>query len=324
MHADPAWEWDNPRTDLALEAHGYYSRRTGGIPGVDVSQEKQGEVSVSRVRVLTPEAGQTIGKPPGNYITIEAGGLRNRSGTLREQVARTLAAKLAPLLDLQDESHVLVVGLGNARATPDALGPKVVETLTVTRHLADYVPRDLRGGLRPLSALAPGVLGTTGIETVEIIEGVTARVRPDVIIAVDALASRSIERILTTIQIADTGLNPGGGVGNQRRPVNRDTLGIPVIAIGVPTVVHAVTIAMDTIELLTQRLRTSHPFYSYLDRFDGSEKHNLVQEVLTPYVGDLMVTPKEIDMLVDDLAQVIAGGINAACHPRVADQERLI
>lgn len=324
MPAGQRWDLDNPRTDLALEAHGYYSRRTGGIPGVDVRQEKQGEVSISRVRVLTPEAGQAIGKPPGNYITIEARGLRQRSETLKEQVARSVAAELGPLLNLGDDSHVLVVGLGNARATPDALGPKVVEELMVTRHLPDYVPEDLRGGLRPVSALAPGVLGTTGIETVEIIEGVAARVRPDVIVAIDALASRSIERILTTIQIADTGLNPGGGVGNRRRPLNRETLGIPVIAIGVPTVVHAVTIALDTIELLVQRLRTSHPFYSYLDRLDGNEKHDLVQEVLAPYVGDLMVTPKEIDMLVDDLAQVLAGGINAACHPRLAGQDRLV
>lgn len=319
-------EYEEPgmvRTDLALEAHQAVAG-TEGLPGVRVREERLGDVAVSRVNVLTEEAGARMGKPPGRYVTIEARGLRQRNIALQEQVARTLAKELEVLLPPGDDVEVLVVGLGNWQATPDAIGPKVVEDLLVTRHLPDYVPADLRGGLRSLAAVAPGVLGITGIETVEIVEGIVSRVKPDVVVAVDALASRSIERILTTIQIADTGINPGSGVGNHRKGINERTLGVPVVAIGVPTVVHAVTVAHDTIELLIRHLRARHPFYSYLDRLDRGDKLRLIQEALTPYVGDLMVTPKEIDMLVEDLSHLIASGINAAVHPRVRERDALL
>ena len=149
------------------------------------------------------------------------------------------------------------------------------------------------------------------------------RVGPDVVVAVDALAARSIARILTTVQLSDAGINTGSGVGNHRRALTRESLGIPVIAVGVLTVVHAFTIAMDAVDLLVQRLRATHPFYSYLDRLEGTQKHQVIQEVLHPFVGDLMVTPKEIDLLVDDLAEVVAAGINAAVHPRVRAQPSL-
>lgn len=317
MPEQPANDW---RTDLAVEAHANARGSLDRLPGVDVREERQGGVLISRVDVLTEDAAARMGKPIGRYVTIEAREIRQRGTDLQEQVARALAAELAPLLKMTEETQVFVVGLGNQFATPDALGPKVVEEVMVTRHLPDFVPANLRGGLRSLCALAPGVLGLTGMETVEIVEGVVSRIKPDVVIAIDALASRSIERILTTIQLSDTGIQPGSGVGNRRKGINRETLGVPVIAIGVPTVVHAFTIAMDTMDLLIQRLRTTHPFYSYLDRLEGTEKHRMIQEVLSPAVGDLMVTPKEIDALVDDLAKVISGGVNAAVHPRIAAQ----
>ncbi len=331
MDGEPATPEDAPlglyRTDLAVEAHQAARGGMAVIPGVDTREERRGGVVISRVTILTEEAAVRMGKPPGRYITIEARALRQRDTTVQEQVARTLANELQALLPGADDAQVLVVGLGNWQATPDAIGPKVVRDLLITRHLPDYVPADLRGGLRSLAAVAPGVLGLTGIETVEIVEGIVSRIRPDVVVAVDALASRSVERIMTTIQIADTGINPGSGVGNHRKGINAETLGVPVIAIGVPTVVHAVTIAQDTIDLLIRRLRAEHPFYSYLDRLDGGDKHRLIREVLSPYVGDLMVTPKEIDVLVEDLSHLIATGINAAVHPRVrqrAEQGSLI
>lgn len=314
-------EFRHPRTDLALESHQYARGTLRHVPGVDVQEERRGEIVLSRVIVQDEEGARAMGKPPGHYITIESRTLRQRSRALQEEVSGMLADELRALLPAPDAS-IFVVGLGNWKATPDALGPKVVEHVTVTRHLPDYVPADLRGGLGSLCAVAPGVLGITGIETVEIIEGITSRIRPDAVVAVDALASRSMERILTTIQVSDTGINPGSGVGNHRKGINQETLGVPVIAIGVPTMVHAFTIAMDTVDLLIQRLRATHPFYSYLDRLEGGEKNRLIQEVLSPYVGDLMVTPKEIDMMVDDLAGIIADGIDAAIHPRIAQQRK--
>lgn len=314
-------ELNHPRTDLALETHQYARGTLRHIPGVDVQEERRGDIVLSRVIVQDEEGARVMGKPPGRYVTIEARTLRQRSQALQEEVGGILAEEVRSMLPAPDAS-IFVVGLGNWKATPDALGPKVVERVTITRHLPDYVPADLRGGLGSLCAVAPGVLGITGIETVEIIEGITSRIRPDAVIAVDALASRSMERVLTTIQVSDTGINPGSGVGNHRKGINRETLGVPVVAIGVPTMVHAFTIAMDTVDLLIQRLRTSHPFYSYLDRLESGEKQRLIQEVLSPYVGDLMVTPKEIDIMVDDLARVIAEGIDAAVHPRIAQQRK--
>lgn len=314
-------EIKHPRTDLALETHQYARGTLRRLPGVDVQEERRGEIVLSRVIVEDEEGARTMGKPPGRYVTIEARTLRQRSQALQEAVGATLAEEIRALLPAPD-AGIFVVGLGNWKATPDALGPKVVEKVTVTRHLPDYVPADLRGGLGSLCAVAPGVLGITGIETVEIVEGITSRIRPGAVIAVDALASRSIERILTTIQVSDTGINPGSGVGNHQKGINQETLGVPVIAVGVPTMVHAFTIAMDTVDLLIERLRTTHPFYSYLDRIEGGEKHGLIRDVLSPYVGDLMVTPKEIDVMVDDLAGVIAHGIDAAVHPQMATQRK--
>jgi spore protease len=217
------------------------------------------------------------------------------------------------------------VGLGNWNATPDALGPRVVENLLVTRHLGKQVPANLAGSLRPVAAIAPGVLGLTGIETGDVIRGIVDRIRPDAVIAVDALATRSIDRILRTVQIADTGIRPGSGVGNRRAGIDRDTLGVPVVAVGVPTVVSAATIAGDAIELLAQRLEEASPSAAdALRDLLGDDRHDVISEVLAPAVGDLMVTPKEIDILIDDMARIVSAGINAALHPQVAAQDLLL
>lgn len=305
-------------TDLAVEAVGPPER----IPGVAVEEDRRGPLQISRVRIESEEAELRVGKRRGRYITLEAPGLRRRNAALQEDTARALADELRSFLPDDPEAEILVVGLGNWNATPDALGPRVVGDLLITRHLREQVPEDLRGGLRSLCAVAPGVLGTTGIETGEIIRAIVDRIHPDAMIAVDALASRSIDRIAATIQLADTGIHPGSGVGNDRGDLSSETLGVPVVAIGVPTVVHAFTIASDTVDLLIQRIPRRTEFAG-LRAMGGEEKRRLIAEVLTPSVGDLMVTPKEIDVLIEDMSRIIAAGINAAVHPKTARQPTL-
>jgi len=305
------------RTDLAIES--VRSRPEDHSSGVEVDEEHAEGVEITRVHVTNADGERLIGKPQGYYITLDAPDLRRRNTEVQERVAGLLARQLRQLLRLREDSKVFVVGLGNWNATPDALGPKVVEDILVTRHLAAQVPENFAGEMRSVAALAPGVLGLTGIETGEIIRGIVDRIAPDVVIAVDALASRSIERILRTIQIADTGIHPGSGVGNHRVGIDRETLGVPVVAVGVPTVVHAATIAADTIELLAAKL-ASDTAYRGLAELAADDKRQMIAEVLAPAVGDLMVTPKEIDVLIEDMAKIIAAGINAAVHPKVAEQ----
>ena len=237
--------------------------------------------------------------------------------------------------NLGDEDTALVVGLGNWNATPDSLGPKVLENLMVTRHLLELSPPELRQGLRPVAALAPGVLGLTGIETGEIIMGVVSRIGAKAVICIDALASRSVDRLCSTIQISDTGINPGAGVGNRRLAINRETLGIPVIALGVPTVVHAVTIISDALNLWratdSERLTSA---CRVPDRSPGITRRNpapkanpsvdrrqLMSQVLDPYFGSMIVTPKEIDLLIDEVADVVTGALNIAFHEGVSYDE---
>jgi spore protease len=200
-----------------------------------------------------------------------------------------------------------------------------VEHLLVTRHIKEYIPDQIDEGVRSVCAVAPGVLGITGIETSEIIKGIVDRVKPDLVIAIDALASRKMERISTTIQLADTGINPGSGVGNNRKELSRESMGVPVIAIGVPTVVDAATMASDTIDMVVDSLingaQKGGEFYNMLKEMDKNEKYKLINEVITPSVGNLMVTPKEIDRLIDDIAIVVANGLNIALHPSIGPED---
>ncbi|GAE87445.1 endopeptidase spore protease Gpr [Acetivibrio straminisolvens JCM 21531] len=270
------------------------------------------------MKVTSPTGEAAIGKPMGNYITLEVPRLKENDQELYEETCKALAKELTRILNLRDDSTILVIGLGNWNVTPDALGPKAVSGLMVTRHLLEYVPEQVDKGVRPVCAVSPGVLGITGIETGEIVRGIVDRVRPDIVIAIDALASRKMERVNTTIQIADTGIAPGSGVGNKRMELSRETLGVPVIAIGVPTVVDAATMANDTIDLVIDNLikeaKDDAHFYNLLKNIDKNEKYQLIQEVLQPYVGNLVVTPKEIDDVVDRIAKVIANGLNIALH----------
>ncbi|MGB9866781.1 MAG: GPR endopeptidase [Bacillota bacterium] len=311
--------YNSSHTDLALEVREQLTYgRTGEIPGVAFSQRQQGRIKITEVEVFTPEGAKAMGKAMGKYITLEAPDLRSRDRTLAEEVSRVLTDELAKLTNLGPTSSVLVVGLGNWKATPDSLGPKVVSRLLVTRHLREYVPRELKGKLRSVSAMAPGVLGTTGIETKDIVEGVCMKLNPDLVLAVDALAARRVDRMLTTIQLSNAGIHPGSGVGNRRVGLNLWTLGRPVIAIGVPTVVSAVTIALDSIDALLDYAEQSGDKPSFLEGLSEDQKRQLIDYVLQPLGTNLMVTPKEIDVYIEDLSFIIAGAINATLHPGIS------
>lgn len=297
--------------DLALEAREVIRGETGQeIPGVRMDKETFDSATVTVVHIEDQTAQTIMGKPVGTYVTIEAPAIKYNNQQAHREVAEILAEQLKKLFSLPMESNVLVVGLGNWNATPDALGPRVVDKCLVTRHLYNYAPQELQGGMRPVSALAPGVLGLTGIETAEIIRGVVEKTRPALIIAIDSLAARSAERIATTLQIADTGINPGSGIGNKRAGINEETMGVRCIAIGVPTVTHAAVIAQDAIE-------------KYVQSTGGQlgDASQAIKNVLEPFGGNLTVTPKEIDTLIEDTAQIIAGSINMALHPGISPDD---
>ena len=309
----------NFRTDLAIETREAYKKATQmDIPGVEVTSDEKDDVKITRVKVVSEEGANEIGKPVGNYITLEVPKIEEDDPDVNEKIYKILAKELKSIIGDNKNDAVLVVGLGNSNVTPDALGPKVISYLEVTRHIIEFAPEYLTKPVRSVSAISPGVLGTTGIETSEIIRGVIDRVKPDLVIAIDALASRKLERISTTIQIADTGINPGSGVGNKRIPLSRETLGIPVIAIGVPTVVDAATMANDTIELMLENIQKmgsqNGVNYDKINDMEQDEKYNMIKQVLTPYVGDLVVTPKEIDAIIGNVSEVVAHGINYALH----------
>ena len=306
--------YSTPRTDLALEAKEMLNRRVReDIPGVRVETDDHDDITITRVDITTPQASDVMGKMPGKYITIEAPGLRYKNTPLQEQVMGLLATELANLAQLPKDATVLVVGLGNWNITPDALGPKAVEKVVVTRHLQGMLSPELTGGVRSVCAIAPGVLGITGMETAEIIAGIVDRIKPNAVICIDALAAASSHRVITTVQIADVGIHPGSGVGNKRFGLTQASLGVPVIAIGVPTVVHASTIAMDTIQEYAAFAR----YFKSMENISDKDRHVIVHQVLPEALGDLMVTPKEVDTLIADIARVIAGGINQAVHPHI-------
>ncbi|MFO7263139.1 MAG: GPR endopeptidase [Bacillaceae bacterium G1] len=347
------------QTDLALEARQLALDQDPVLEGVEVEEVKEAGVTITRIRVLNEQGAQRIGKQPGHYVTLEAPGLRTKDTALQQRLTGLLAAELEQFLNrlgIGRQDPVLVVGLGNWNVTPDALGPVVAGKILVTRHLFELMPERVEEGYRPVSAMSPGVLGITGIETSEIIYGVVEKTKPDLIIAVDALASRSLERVNTTIQIADTGIHPGSGVGNKRKPITKEALGVPVVAIGVPTVVDAVSIVSDTIDLLLAHLgrqwkssqqanrpssilrpegfewpdlarpytekdlpepKVREVLMGLLGGLSPAEKRQLIHEVLTPTGHNMVVTPKEVDTFIEDIGQLIAGGLNAALHEAV-------
>ena len=315
------------RTDLALEAHEMYrqSETKEHAPGVMVEEEELGKITVTRVRIENHQGQKALGKPIGTYVTLEIPSLIHKEQEIFERAISALAKEIEHLCSVDEDAPVLVVGLGNRMITADALGPKVVESLLVTRHMFELMPQEIKDGVRPVSALSPGVLGLTGIETSEIIKGVVEKVHPSLVIAIDALASRRLDRISTTIQIANTGITPGAGIGNVRKGLTEETLGVPVIAIGVPTVVDAATMASDTIDLVMDELMSQSgegsKIYALIKNLDREEKYELIQQALSSGLGNMVVTPKEVDEIIEDIAKIISNSINMALHKGITPED---
>ena len=307
-------------TDLAVEARDMAVERTGGeISGVSVNEEDKEVAKVSRIEVLNKAASKKIGKPPGDYITIESENLRQTNRQVHEKLSGILAEEINRLIDYPALTNnptkmptILVIGLGNWNATPDALGPQVVHHLLVTRHIYESAGADSRKGIRSVCALAPGVLGLTGIETAEIIKGVVDRVKPNLILAIDALAARESDRLASTLQISNTGIYPGSGVGKHRIGITKKDMGVPVIAMGMPTVINSVNIVNDTINEMSRNKNIS---LNISNRKEAQKQ--VIQNILQPFLKDMIVAPKGIDKLIRDTSRVIAGGINIALHPDV-------
>lgn len=310
------WE-KQPYTDLAVEAREMLTKRVDSdLSGITVEKSGDEDVLITRVLITNEQAAERMGKERGCYVTIEAQGLRYKDTMLQNKVMGKLANELAVLAKLDHKATVLIVGLGNWNVTPDALGPKAVEKVVVTRHLHELLSPELRTEINGVCAIAPGVLGVTGIETAEIVQGVVAKIKPDLVIVVDALAAAASTRIVTTIQLANTGIRPGSGLGNKRFAITQESLGVPVIAIGVPTVIHASTIVMDTIDSMQEQAAFARYFKSLSD-LNNSDRSVIVRQILPETLNDLMVTPKEVDTLISDMANIVAGGINQALHPTI-------
>ena len=284
------------RTDLALEAAQLWREGAGAAAeprGVECRQARREGWPVTTVRITDGEGARALGKPEGTYVTLELDGLARREEDAFGRAARAVAAELSALLDLGPGEPVLVVGLGNRGVTPDSIGPLAAGHTLVTRHLVDRVPEHF-GAFRPVAALAAGVLGATGVESGRLARAVVREIRPARVVCVDALAARGVERVCRTVQLADTGIVPGSGVGNAREALNADTLGVPVVAVGVPTVVDAATLARDLLAA---------------SGLAGAEEAELGE------AERLFVTPRDIDTQVRDLARVVGYGINLALHP---------
>ena len=311
----------NIRTDLALETRERFVSDHVEIPGVSVEEtyDEEREIRTTRVVVETENGAKMMGKPVGTYLTIEAPNMAVPDEDYHREISEKLADHMEELLH---ENHltgrdisVLVVGLGNRQVTPDALGPYVVDNLCVTRHIVREYGKYAMGMERAqlVSAIVPGVMGQTGMETLEIVKGVVTETKPDLVIAVDALAARNSRRLNRTIQIADTGIHPGSGVGNHRNGLTRETLGVPVIGIGVPTVVDAATIVTDTIENLIQAMETSETLKGVgevLKMYNNAEKYELVKELISPHLNGMFVTPKDEDEMVKQISYTISESLN--------------
>lgn len=309
----------NFRTDLALERRDIYQKanKLNQIDGVESTEEEINDnIKVSRVKIINSKGEEALGKPIGTYVTIDVKKLKMAGEEEIQKTSEVLTDELKKIVEMHvnNQEDILIVGLGNIYVTPDALGPKVINEIDVTRHIIKYLPQYVDEGTRPVSAISPGVLGTTGIETVEILKGIVENIHPKLLIVIDALASRSIERISSTIQISDTGIVPGAGVGNTREEISEKSLGIPVVAIGIPTVVELATLVSDGIDIFIDRLQEKAESNEYLNKLQQNDKYEEVKEALN--VGDynMIVTPKEIDDLIENMKDIVARGINFAVN----------
>lgn len=305
----------NFRTDMAVERNEIYKKQNSlaeGIDGIENANKIIKDIEISKVKITNENGANALGKPVGNYITLDVKEIKNADEERIEEIAEIMADELRNVIGehVSDTDDILVVGLGNRYVTPDALGPKVVPEIEVTRHILEYMPKIMPEDTRSVSAISPGVLGITGIETMEILNGIVQNIKPKMLIVIDALATRKLERISSSIQIADTGIVPGAGVNNARKEISINTLGIPVIAIGIPTVVDLATITNDCINIFIENLQQKAMSNSTLNELKEKDNYEEIKEALIPKDYNMIVTPKEIDKLIDNMSEIVAKGIN--------------
>ena len=307
----------NFRTDLADERNEIYKKANNiitNVDGIEVEEDEAENIKIGRVNIVNENGEQAIGKPQGTYVTLDIKNIKTIQHEEIEKVANVLANELRNLINkhITDVDDILVVGLGNIYVTPDALGPKVVPEIEVTRHILQYMPKAMPEDTRPVSAIAPGVLGITGIETMEILKGIVDNVKPKMLIVIDALASRNIERISSSIQLSDTGIVPGAGVENTRKEISEKTLGIPVVALGIPTVVDLASITNDCIRIFIEDLQQKAMSNDALNKLKDTDNYEQIKEALNVGKYNMIVTPKEIDELIENMKEIVALGINQA------------
>lgn len=305
-------------TDLALEEKERFESDNVEVQGVVLEEEydEEREIRVTTVKIETEKGAKTMGKPVGTYITIEAPNMVVPDEEYHIEIANELAKHIRSLITIEKEEYAaLIVGLGNREVTPDALGPYVVDNLNITRHIIREYGKYAMGEekIQMTSAIVPGVMAQTGMESLEIIRGVVGETKPDIVLVIDALAARNSKRLNRTIQVADTGIHPGAGVGNHRSGITKESLGVPVIAIGVPTVVDAATIVNDTMENLIQALETSETLKGVgvvLQGYNATEKYELIKELVSPHLNGMFVTPKDINEMLRRIGDTVSMGLN--------------
>jgi len=310
------------RTDLAVEAHEIL--KEDKINGIEIFEQDLKDIFITKVNIKEQSAAEKLNKSIGSYITIDCVNLRDNIVEYRERVIKILAENISQLVDNRKFENTLIVGLGNWNVTPDALGPKVVSKVLVTRHIKNILPEELKNSVRAVSAISPGVLGLTGLETFEIIKGLCEKTKPDLIILVDALAARNASRINSTIQVSNTGITPGMGMGNKRVALDKSSLETEIISLGVPTVIDAATLVNDTMDKILSTMESAvknsehaRDFYAMLNELDTHEKYNLIKQILDPYEQNMFVTPKEVDEVIERLSNIISNAINIFLHDEI-------
>lgn len=303
------------RTDLAYEANESLAQKVEGIR-LNTRNFSHGEVV--ELEIIDDEAEKQVGKKKGKYVTYETKSLKNLSDESKNEVVSILSQAIKDVSGLGRE-RVLVVGLGNRNITADALGPKTLDKIKVTRQFFKAYNKEFDQDFNEVSILEPGVLGTTGIETINTIVGVVEKIKPTLLIIIDALASRKMRRLCSVIQVTDAGIEPGSGIGNMQGSLNKDTIGIKVVAIGIPTVVDTATIVNDTIEMMEEVLRDKTEdvgqIMGILSDLEYDEKHAFIKEILSPMYGESIVTPSSVDEQMEVLSDILAESINKAVHP---------
>lgn len=306
------------RTDLALEATEICEEQSTALDGVVVDTKELEDCTITTVEIINEIGSKIMNKEIGKYITLESDLMKFDDDDSREKVINYLKDELIEIFGTDQSKKTLIIGLGNWNITSDALGPRAVSKTLVTRHIFKNYNKDYDDDFSEVAALSPGVMGITGIETVEIVKSIVDKIKPDRVVAIDALASRKIDRVNSTIQISTGGIAPGGGVGNKRKALDKSYLGVDVIAIGVPTVVDAATLTIDVLDLAIDNLievsQENSEFYKMLTKLKEEEKYQLIKDSLDPYDKNLIVTPKDIDETIENLAIIISEGLNRSLH----------